>query len=257
MMTPLRPASRTRCTSSRLATPPEAMTRRPVARANSAVASTLTPLLIPSRLMSVKMSQRPPISAQRCANSRAWRGAASRQPRICTTPSRASMPTATRSAPNSSKADASSAGRSTATVPSTTRATPNASAWRIASKSRRPPPNCTRGPTSTTRAKASKFRRSGEPPFSDACSPSPNAPSRLTTCSQSAPASAQRRATAAGSLAYSVSRSGSPWRNRTTRPPRRSMAGKMVNESIITSNFLKKHLFHSTILTRYNAALDR
>ena len=58
---------------------------------------------------------------------------------------------------------------------------------------------------------------------------SENAPSRFTTCSHSAPWSAQRRATAAGSSPNTVCAAGSPCRSRTTCPWRRSIAGKMSN----------------------------
>ena len=54
MMQPASPARESRATSSRLVTPPEAMTATPgTARASSAVASTLGPSSMPSLLMSV------------------------------------------------------------------------------------------------------------------------------------------------------------------------------------------------------------
>jgi hypothetical protein len=55
------------------------------------------------------------------------------------------------------------------------------------------------------------------------------APSRSTTCSQRAPADANDTATATGSSEKAVSRSKSPCSSRTTRPPRRSMAGRIAN----------------------------
>ena len=220
MMTPLSPASRTRCTSSRLAHAArgdDARGRwpRPAAR----VASTFTPLPTPSRAMSVKIEPAPahigPLLRQIDGGERSQLRC---QPRTRTMPSRASMPTAMRSGPNASQCrPAPTRGFRRGRAQHHAR---HAQVERAANRSisRIPPPNCTR----SRAAEDARQRRLVLLP------PSPNAPSRLTTCSHVAPASCQRRATAQGSVSYCVSRPGSPCFSRTTRPrasrwPDRSM----------------------------------
>ena len=105
------------------------------------------------------------------------------QPRIATCPSRASMPTAIRSAPTAATAAGTIAGSIAAAVPMTTRATPCSSPSRTSSTVRSPPPSCTRTrpPTrATIRRTSARF------------SPSPNARSRSTTWIHAAPSSAKR-----------------------------------------------------------------
>ncbi len=79
--------------SSRLDTPPEAMTGTPHARANSPVAARFTPVCIPSRSMSVKMNPAAPAAARRRPRSTAGVSLTSAHPRTATRPSRASIPT--------------------------------------------------------------------------------------------------------------------------------------------------------------------
>ena len=77
----------------------------------------------------------------RRATVRASSADVSCQPCVATMPSRASIPTTIRSAPNRATACATISGCRTATVPSTTRVAPNARARATSSSVRMPPPN--------------------------------------------------------------------------------------------------------------------
>ena len=116
-----------------------------------------------------------------------------------------------------------SRGWRTATVPSTTRVAPssNASARRrpaSASRRRTGSGRLDRGADLGEAAQVDGRSRPQPAPTGSSLRGSVNAPSRLTTCSHSAPCSAQRRATAAGSSPNVVCAAGSPWRRRTTCP---------------------------------------
>ncbi len=100
-------------------------------------------------------------------------------------------------------------------VPTTTRLTPVAIAVSIAARERSPPPRW------TVPGKAAAMLAT-----SAACTGWPSrAPSRLTTWSTDAPASAKARACATGSSLKTVDWAKSPRRSRTARPSCRSIAG--------------------------------
>ena len=201
--------------SSRFRTPPEAITGTESARARPAVASTFTPLIIPSRRMSVKTNASTPSPSNcRARSKRSWLDNLD-HPSTASLPSLASSPTMM-CAGNSAHRSATKCGTAIAFVPRMTNRTP---AWMYAStvsSSRMPPPTWTgtSGWASTMAWMMSAFF--GSPA---------TAPSRSTTWIRRAPASTQRDAIATGSSENTVAVSMRPSRRRTHLRSLMSMAG--------------------------------
>ncbi len=163
--------------SSRRATPPEAISRAGVALSIAVCALKLGPVNMPSVAMSVWIIVWMPRSHTRRASSSARTRETFFQPSTATRPSRASMPTASRSAPKRCTRPVTNSGSWQARVPTTTRRTP---AWKASSISlsvRKPPPSCTCRPVAAIRATCAMLR--GTPS---------NAPSKSTTWTHCAPA---------------------------------------------------------------------
>src|SRR5215207_11635066 len=190
-MAPSRPsgsrAARAR-RSSRVATPPEAITGRLVAARTWARRSVAGPVSMPSLATSVWTKRRQP------AASRRWR-TSNRSPPLAVQPRawrvrpRASRPTATAS-PWPAQASATHSGSSRAAVPITTRAAPSSIRASRSAAVRTPPEASTLTGATAATMRPRTWRLRG---------PRPKAASRSTTCSQRAPWAAKPVAASTGS----------------------------------------------------------
>src|SRR5215470_538671 len=172
--------------SSRLDTPPLAITGRPVPAHTRRSRSRLGPARVPSLVTSVTTNRRQPSRSSRASASS--RSPPSRvQPRAASRLPRTSRPTATCS-PCSAMMPRTQPGRSSAAVPTLTRAQPVPSAAPSDASSRIPPDSST--------AMSSRLTT---PASSTALDPRPKAASRSTRWIHSAPAACQASAAASGS----------------------------------------------------------
>jgi len=200
--------------SSTEASPPAAMTGMATASAMAPKASTLKPITVPSRSMSVMMRAPTPASSNRFATVTASRSVLSVQPWVATLPARTSTLTAICSG-QSRDASITISGWVTATVPRMTLDTPasiqRSTSWRL----RTPPPSWT-GVETAPRMASTASPLTARPS---------TAPLRSTTWIQWKPAPAQVLAWLAGEVLKTVAVPRSPCRTRTHSPSFRSMAG--------------------------------